>query len=60
MVLVHRTLNKYDYPPDKQQRAVETVMKQAENLADIWAAEGVTYETNPLFGLCKVTEEIRK
>lgn len=34
MVLVRRTLNKYKYPPDKQQRAVETVLRQAELLAD--------------------------
>lgn len=34
MVLVRRTLNKYGYPPDKQQKALETVMKQAELLAD--------------------------
>ncbi len=37
MVHVRRTLNKYGYPQDKKQRAVEMVMKQAENLADIWA-----------------------
>jgi type I restriction enzyme R subunit len=30
MVLVRRTLNKYGYPPDKQQRAIDTVLKQAE------------------------------
>lgn len=34
MVLVRRTLNKYGYPPDKQQKAVDTVLKQAELLAD--------------------------
>lgn len=34
MVLVRRTLNKYGYPPDKQQKAIETVLKQAELLAD--------------------------
>lgn len=45
MVLVRRTLNKYGYPPDKQQVAVETVMRQAENLADYyWAAPGLKYE----------------
>ncbi len=37
MVIVRRTLNKYGYPPDKQQKAVDTVMKQAEVLADYWA-----------------------
>lgn len=36
MVLVRRTLNKYGYPPDKQQKAIETVLKQAELLADYW------------------------
>jgi type I restriction enzyme R subunit len=39
MVIVKRTLNKYGYPPDKQQKAVDTVMKQAEVLADYWVAE---------------------
>ena len=36
MVIVKRTLNKYGYPPDKQQKAVDTVLKQAEVLADFW------------------------
>jgi type I restriction enzyme, R subunit len=35
MVVVRRTLNKYGYPPDKQQKAIETVLKQAELFADI-------------------------
>jgi type I restriction enzyme R subunit len=34
MVIVKRTLNKYGYPPDKQAKAIETVLKQAELLAD--------------------------
>lgn len=34
MVVVRRTLNKHGYPPDKQQKAIETVLKQAELLAD--------------------------
>lgn len=34
MVLVRRTLNKYGYPPDKQQKAIDTVLKQAELMAD--------------------------
>lgn len=33
MVIVRRTLNKWGYPPDKQQKAVDTVMKQAELMA---------------------------
>lgn len=39
MVIVRRILNKYGYPPDKQRAAIELVMKQAENLADVWTAE---------------------
>ena len=35
MVLVKRTLTKYGYPPDKQQKAIDTVLKQAELLADL-------------------------
>jgi type I restriction enzyme R subunit len=34
MVLVRRTLTKYGYPPDKQQKAIDTVIKQAELFAD--------------------------
>ena len=34
MVLVKRTLTKYGYPPDKQPKAIETVLKQAELMAD--------------------------
>jgi len=37
MVIVRRTLNKYGYPPDKQQKAIDTVLKQAEVLADYWS-----------------------
>jgi len=33
-VLVKRTLTKYGYPPDKQQKAIDTVLKQAELFAD--------------------------
>jgi type I restriction enzyme, R subunit len=36
MVLVRRTLTKYGYPPDMQQKAIDTVLKQAELLADYW------------------------
>ena len=34
MVIVRRTLNKYGYPPDKQQKAIDTVLKQAELIAE--------------------------
>jgi type I restriction enzyme R subunit len=39
MVIVRRILNRHGYPPDKQNAAIELVMKQAENLADVWAVE---------------------
>ena len=33
-VVVKRTLRKYDYPPDMQELATETVIQQAEMIAD--------------------------
>jgi len=36
-VMVKRTLRKYDYPPDKQKKATETVIQQAELLGEEWA-----------------------
>ncbi len=36
--LVKRVLRKYGYPPDKQERAVQTVLEQAEVLCRDWAA----------------------
>lgn len=36
-VLVKRILNKYGYPPDLQDAAVQTVLKQAEALCADWA-----------------------
>ena len=36
-VLVRRKLRQHGYPPDKAERAVETVLKQAELLAAAWA-----------------------
>ena len=41
MVLVRRTLNKYGYPPDKQQKTIDTVLKQAELLADYFVRDKV-------------------
>lgn len=34
IVIVKRTLTKWGYPPDKQPKAIETVLKQAELLAE--------------------------
>ena len=36
--LVKRTLRRYDYPPDKQEKATRTVLEQAEVLSADWAA----------------------
>jgi len=37
-VHVKRLLRKYKYPPDRQEKATETVLEQAETLAMDWAA----------------------
>src|SRR5690606_41989697 len=39
MVLVRRTLNKYGYPPDKQQRAVET--RSEEHTSELQSRENL-------------------
>jgi len=36
-VVVKKILRKYGYPPDKQESATETVLKQAEVIAKDWA-----------------------
>jgi type I restriction enzyme R subunit len=36
-VLVKRILRKYGYPPDRQEKATQTVLEQAEVLSDEWA-----------------------
>ena len=38
-VIVKRILRKHGYPPDKQEKATETVLEQAEVLSNNWAAE---------------------
>jgi type I restriction enzyme R subunit len=37
-VLVKRILRKHGYPPDKQEKATQTVLEQAEVLSEHWAA----------------------
>ena len=37
-VIVKRILRKYGYPPDKQEKATQTVLQQAEVLCQDWAA----------------------
>jgi type I restriction enzyme, R subunit len=36
-VLVKRILRKYGYPPDKQEKATQIVLEQAEVLSEVWA-----------------------
>jgi type I restriction enzyme R subunit len=35
--VVKRILRKYGYPPDKQERATQTVLEQAAVLSEVWA-----------------------
>ena len=35
--LAERILRKYGYPPDKQEKATQTVLQQAEVLSEMWA-----------------------
>jgi type I restriction enzyme R subunit len=43
-VIIKRILRKYGYPPDKQEKAVQTVIQQAELLAEEWAEEEPVYD----------------
>ena len=36
-VLIKRILRKHGYPPDKQEKATQTVLEQAEVLSEAWA-----------------------
>jgi type I restriction enzyme R subunit len=36
-ILIKRLLRKYKYPPEGQEEAVATVLRQAEALADVWS-----------------------
>ena len=37
-VIVKRILRRYGYPPDRQEKATQTVLEQAEVLSEGWAA----------------------
>lgn len=37
-VLVKRILRKHGYPPDKQEKATQTVLGQAALLTELWTA----------------------
>jgi len=43
-VLVKRILRKYSYPPDKQEKATQTVLEQAALLSDQWATSETPVE----------------
>jgi type I restriction enzyme R subunit len=36
-LLIKRLLRKYKYPPEGQEAAVDTVIKQAERLSEQWS-----------------------
>ncbi len=36
-VIVKRILRKYGYPPDRQEKATQTIVEQAELLSETWA-----------------------
>jgi type I restriction enzyme R subunit len=36
-VLVKRILRKHGYPPDRREKATQTVLEQAEVLSEAWA-----------------------
>lgn len=42
--IVKRLLKKYKYPPEEEQNALDTVIKQCEQWADVDASEYVNYE----------------
>lgn len=44
-ILVRRTLQRYQYPPDKQKEAMNLVMEQAEALADEWSGDKLNEPT---------------
>ncbi len=39
-VMVKKILKKHGYPPDKQEKATQTVLEQAELLAEQWSSQG--------------------
>jgi SOS-response transcriptional repressor LexA len=43
-VVVKRILKKYGYPPDKQEKATDTVLQQAEQIGAMWAEEPMRAE----------------
>ena len=40
--MVKTILKKYKYPPDRQEEATETVLKQAETLSMAWSGAAIS------------------
>jgi type I restriction enzyme R subunit len=47
-VYVKRILRKYGYPPDKQEKATQTVLEQAEALSEAWTARSCVAQLEQL------------
>ncbi len=56
-VMVKRVLKKYGYPPDKQEKATQTVLQQAELLGRDWAEEAPAAPAAPPFRRVQPREE---
>lgn len=46
-VIVKRILRKYSYPPDKQEKATQTMLEQTALSAHEWAVALLTYFPSP-------------
>ena len=55
---VKRILNKYGYPPDKREKAAETVLEQAEVVSAAWAETPLGFWPRPKRGDGVVTNEL--
>ena len=64
-VKVKKILKKYDYPPDKQQKATDTVLDQAKLLCKDWAENGHSdiqqylYEPSPAYAVTEKEKEYK-
>ena len=53
-VMIKRILRRYGYPPDKQARATELVLEQAEVLCGDWAGELRAPDAERIVGRCEL------
>ena len=60
-----KILKKYGYPPDKQQKATDTVLDQAKLLCKDWAENGHSniqqylYEPSPAYAVAEKDKEYK-